>query len=417
MKGGVAVQLKLAAQVREPSRDVTYVFYEGEEIDGEFNGLAHLVRDQPELLGGRLRRPAGTDQRRRRGRLQGHAARRDRDEGHRRPLRPTLERAQRDPRRGTGAAPAHGLRGAHRCRRRSRLPRGAAGRRHPGRHRRQRHPRPVRRHGQLPVCAGQVGPEAEAHVREVFDGFDVVVADNARGARPGLTLPAATGVRRRRSGSPVGPKEGWTDVARFSALGVAAVNFGPGDPNLAHTDDERAPVHQYVEAEQAMLRWLAMTDPRDRRGGRRARVTGARAEPPGRSGHPAGRPGAPDDHRPAAARRSTARAASRLAAHRPLAGAADPERVRRGVRCAGRAGPGGQRLRLRPHHAGRPRPTSWASRWAGPRRGRLRGDHRWRPRRHGGGQQGRLRGGRDVGRSRASSCPSSPGSTATSTSA
>ena len=36
------------------------------------------------------------------------------------------------------------------------------------------------------------GPEAEAHVREVFDGFEVVVADNAPGARPGLNLPAAT---------------------------------------------------------------------------------------------------------------------------------------------------------------------------------------------------------------------------------
>ena len=93
-------------------------------------------------------------------------------------------------------------------------------------------------------------------MREVFDGFEVVVADNAPGARPGLTLPAAKAFVDAL-GVPVGPKEGWTDVARFSALGVAAVNFGPGDPNLAHTDDERAPVQQYVDAEQAMLRWLA----------------------------------------------------------------------------------------------------------------------------------------------------------------
>ncbi len=50
MKGGVAVQLRLAAQLAQPSRDVTFVFYEGEEIDGEHNGLAHLAEGRPDLI-------------------------------------------------------------------------------------------------------------------------------------------------------------------------------------------------------------------------------------------------------------------------------------------------------------------------------------------------------------------------------
>jgi len=98
--------------------------------------------------------------------------------------------------------------------------------------------------------------DAEAHVREVFSGFDVVVVDNAGGARPGLHLPAAKAFVEAL-GLTVEAKQGWTDVARFSALGVPAVNFGPGDPNLAHMDDEQCPAEQYTACEQALLRWLA----------------------------------------------------------------------------------------------------------------------------------------------------------------
>ena len=52
MKSGVAVQLRLAAQLAEPSRDVTYVFYESEEVEAERNGLLRLSRTRPELLAG-----------------------------------------------------------------------------------------------------------------------------------------------------------------------------------------------------------------------------------------------------------------------------------------------------------------------------------------------------------------------------
>jgi succinyl-diaminopimelate desuccinylase len=256
MKGGVAVQLKLAQQVREPSRDVTYVFYEGEEIDGEFNGLAHLVRDRPELLHadfavlleptngaveggckGTLRAEIVTKG------VAAHSARPWNGHNAIHDAAAVLHRLTDYEARTVTvdgldyheALQAVGIQG------------GIAGNVIPDR------------------CVVTVnyryapdksGPDAEAHVREVFDGFEIVVADNAPGARPGLNLPAATAFVDAL-GVPVGPKEGWTDVARFSALGVPAVNFGPGDPNLAHTDDERAPMRQYVEAEQAMLRWLA----------------------------------------------------------------------------------------------------------------------------------------------------------------
>jgi len=52
MKGGVAVALRLAATVDAPNRDVTYVFYDCEEIEAERNGLFKLTRSNPELLEG-----------------------------------------------------------------------------------------------------------------------------------------------------------------------------------------------------------------------------------------------------------------------------------------------------------------------------------------------------------------------------
>ena len=52
MKSGVAVQLRLAAHLPEPNRDVTYVFYDNEEVEADRNGLGHLVRDHPDWVAG-----------------------------------------------------------------------------------------------------------------------------------------------------------------------------------------------------------------------------------------------------------------------------------------------------------------------------------------------------------------------------
>ena len=72
--------------------------------------------------------------------------------------------------------------------------------------------------------------EAQAYVRELFDGYEVTVLDSAPGALPGLDLPAAKAFIEA-VGREVNPKFGWTDVARFTALGIPAVNFGPGRPD------------------------------------------------------------------------------------------------------------------------------------------------------------------------------------------
>jgi succinyl-diaminopimelate desuccinylase len=97
--------------------------------------------------------------------------------------------------------------------------------------------------------------EAEAHVRHVFAGFDVRIVDLAGGARPGLDVPVAREFVEAVGAVPR-PKYGWTDVARFSRLGVPAVNYGPGDPLLAHADDEQVPAAQILAVERGLRSWL-----------------------------------------------------------------------------------------------------------------------------------------------------------------
>jgi succinyl-diaminopimelate desuccinylase len=97
--------------------------------------------------------------------------------------------------------------------------------------------------------------EAHAHVREVFDGYDVELSDAAPAAMPGLSVPAAAAFVDAVGGT-ANPKFGWTDVARFSGLGVPAVNFGPGDPHLAHRQDEFVPLEQISTVERQLRSWL-----------------------------------------------------------------------------------------------------------------------------------------------------------------
>ena len=92
-------------------------------------------------------------------------------------------------------------------------------------------------------------------VRRVLDGFEVEISDSAPGALPGLSHPAAAAFVAMVGGEPL-PKFGWTDVSRFAALGVPAVNYGPGDPSVAHQREEYCDIAPILECEQKMRAWL-----------------------------------------------------------------------------------------------------------------------------------------------------------------
>ena len=256
MKGGVAVQLRLATALTKPTRDITYVFYDGEEVESERNGLARVGRNTPELLQADfavlLEPTDGVVEGGCKGTLRvdvtatGTAAHSARPwNGHNAIHEATTilgrlvaydpQTIEVDGLDYHEALNAVGIRG------------GVAGNVIPD------------------ECVVTVnyrfapnksGAQALAHVCELFEGYAVELTDTADGARPGLHLPAAKAFVDALA-VPVQAKEGWTDVARFSELSIPAVNFGPGDPNWAHHDHEHCPVQQLVDAEAALLRWLA----------------------------------------------------------------------------------------------------------------------------------------------------------------
>ena len=97
--------------------------------------------------------------------------------------------------------------------------------------------------------------QAAAHVREVLAPYDATIVDSAPGALPGLGSTVAQELLSV-VGRPPLAKLGWTDVSRFAAMGVPALNFGPGDPNLAHTRDESVVLARITESEAVMRRFL-----------------------------------------------------------------------------------------------------------------------------------------------------------------
>nr|WP_217432268.1 succinyl-diaminopimelate desuccinylase [Pseudarthrobacter oxydans] len=260
MKGGVAVQLALAATMFDdgasPKRDITFVFYDHEEVEAVKSGLGRLVRNHGHLLHGDfailLEPTDGTVE----GGCNGtsrfevttvgeaaHSARAWMGSNAIHAAAPVLARlAGYQPQTITvdGLEYRESLNAV-------KINGGTAGNVIPDR------------------CVVEINyrfapdknpDQAEAVVRELLEGFEVVRTDAAAGARPGLHHPAAASFVAAVGAEPK-PKYGWTDVARFSELGIPAVNFGPGDALLAHKDNEHVHADAIRTCLAALRTWLA----------------------------------------------------------------------------------------------------------------------------------------------------------------
>jgi succinyl-diaminopimelate desuccinylase len=243
MKGGLAIMLALAESVSTPAVDVTYLFYAREEVALEHNGLREIVEERPDLLVADLallgEPTAGAVEAGCQGTMRfelelvgerAHTARpwMGRNAVHRlgeilaalatyEPRRPVIEGCE-----------------YHEALQAVKVEGGVAGNVVPDR--------------ATMVFNHRVAPdrslaEAEAHVRALLapmleEGDRLVVVDAAPPAPPGLDSPLLASIVGRHD-LLVKAKLGWTDVAFFAERGIPATNFGPGDPALAHTRDER----------------------------------------------------------------------------------------------------------------------------------------------------------------------------------
>lgn len=258
MKSGDAVFLHLAATVTNPAHDLTLVFYDCEEIEAAANGLGRIERELPDwlqadvaVLGeptagfieagcqGTLRVVVGASGTR------AHSARSWMGDNAIHKLGEVLARlGEYSPRNVDidGCVYREGMSAV-------RVDGGVAG-------------------NVIPDAASvtvnfrfapdRTPAQAFDHVREVFDGLPVTVeqTDGAAGALPGLRAPAAAQLIAAAGGQ-VRAKYGWTDVARFAALGIPALNYGPGDPNVAHRRDERVELAQITAVTETLRAYLA----------------------------------------------------------------------------------------------------------------------------------------------------------------
>lgn len=255
MKSGLAVMLRVAAATADPRYDVTWLFYDNEEVEAARNGLGRVARNEPTWLEGDLAILMEPTANRVEAGCQGtmrvivvmpgrraHSARSWLGDNAIHRAGDVLARlADYEPRRVTidGCEYREGLNAV-------RIEGGVSGNVVPDR------------------CTITVNyrfaPDRDeaaalAHMQEVFAPYEVVTTDSSPGALPRLGEPAAADFVAAVDGEPVA-KLGWTDVARFAAMGLPAVNFGPGDPNLAHTREEYVEIPRIGECERILRAYL-----------------------------------------------------------------------------------------------------------------------------------------------------------------
>lgn len=264
MKAGVAVMLSLAAELVSPTRDVTWVLYDHEEVEEAKNGLGRLARRHPELLAADFAVLCEPTQAQIEGGCNGtirvdivlpgkaaHSARSWKGINAIHAAAPVLAALAAYEAKTVEVDGLHYREGLNAV--------GVKG-----------------------GIAGNVIPDecivtvnyrfapslttddAVQHVRDVVAAsgvgeFSIAVTDRAEGCRPGLNAPLAqsfvdavgsTGAPDPRA------KLGWTDVARFGALGIPAVNYGPGDPELAHADLEWCAIDEIHQCRAGLAAWL-----------------------------------------------------------------------------------------------------------------------------------------------------------------
>lgn len=255
MKGGIAVMLQLAAELTAPSRDVTWIFYDNEEVEAAKNGLGRLARHRPDLVEAEfavLMEPTSAQ-------IEGGC------QGTIRIIFDVPGRAAHSARSWMGVNAIHSLaplldvlatyeakeieveglvyrEGLNAVEVSGGMAKNVI-------------PPSASLTVNYRFAPDKSVEEALAHLREVFAGHEFRLDDVSPAARPGLDRPLArefvTAV-----GADARPKYGWTDVARFSELGVPAVNYGPGDASLAHRDDERLDIAELDRCADGLRSWL-----------------------------------------------------------------------------------------------------------------------------------------------------------------